>query len=78
MKKTSQINIRIGEKLKEEGMTAANEIGMSLSEYVIRQIQLLVHRKELRDHAIQVDSEIHTGEAKGHFGINALISKKKP
>jgi len=64
MTKTHKLTIRIEEDLRERAHKATQDMGMSLSEYVHRQLTLLVDRKELNEKLLKIDQELNESPPK--------------
>lgn len=75
MSKSHKVTVRIEEDLRRRAHEASIEMGMSLSEYVYRQISLLVETKDLRDRLEIVESELN--KIPRHVGVNSLLMSDK-
>lgn len=77
MAKTHKITIRIEEDLRDKAHAAIEEMGMSLSEYVHTQLELVVRRKELNEQLISTEKQL-TDHPKRPVGVSWLIENVKP
>lgn len=73
MAKTHKVTVRIEEDLREKAHKATEEMGMSLSEYIYKQLTLLVKRKDLNDQLLSTEQQLSESLPKKPVGVTSLV-----
>ncbi|MCD9517136.1 type II toxin-antitoxin system RelB/DinJ family antitoxin [Photobacterium carnosum] len=73
MAKTHKVTIRIEEDMRKKAHEATEEMGLSLSEYIYKQLTLLVKRKELNDQLLSTERQMAETLPKKPVGVTSLV-----